>query len=330
MRIVHSLLHPDDLADLIGKEYDFDQALPIDVRLLARGFNDSYLVTDSGGRRHVLRVYVKDKYWIRAETDLLFELELLDHLAKAGLPVSRPSPRRSGELLGSVWAPEGERRFALLGYAPGFAAHDVQLPPERLTELGAQIARMHLAMDEFDSSHDRYHLDLELLLDMPLTALEPYMGADDESRYTELREFAERLRAYVSGLDLPSSAYGLIHADLHRGNIHVAPTGELVCFDFDHCGYGWRGYDLATFFCPVDAPEAERRNWSAVLEGYERVRPMDDVERNALPVFAACRAYWNIGDWTLAVDRNGIANVDYRLCDRILREARERLSGADW
>ena len=31
------------------------------------------------------------------------------------------------------------------------------------------------------------------------------------------------------------------------GNVHVSPTGEMVMFDFDFCGPGWRGYDVATY-----------------------------------------------------------------------------------
>jgi Ser/Thr protein kinase RdoA (MazF antagonist) len=328
MRVVHSLPHPDDLAELITREYDI--AGPVTVSLLRRGFNDTYLVTDAAGDRQVLRVYARGKYWIRSETDLLFEMELLDQLATAGRSVSHPYPRRRGDLLGSLLAPEGERHYALLSFAAGPSLSERPAPIERLAALGSEIAWMHAAMDRFRSDHSRYHLDLSILLDMPLAAVEPYVSEGGKARYIELCELAERLRSYVSALELSPEAYGLIHADLHDGNINVAPTGDLVFFDFDHCGFGWRGYELATFYRGADAPESERANWSALLEGYERVRPLDAGERAALPVFAACRGFWNIGDWTLAVDRNGHAGVDDRVCDRILDDARRPLEGLDW
>src|SRR5687767_4652032 len=68
MRVTHSLLHTDDLARLVEREYAI--AAPVAVTLLDRGFNDTYLVTDVAGDRRVLRVYNRDKYWIRSESDL--------------------------------------------------------------------------------------------------------------------------------------------------------------------------------------------------------------------------------------------------------------------
>lgn len=328
MRVVHSLLHPDDLAGLVEREYDIPG--PVRARLLHRGFNDTYVVTDVTGERWALRVYTRDKYWIRSTSDVRFELELLEHLAAAGRWVTRPYPRRGGGFLGAVPAPEGERAYAVFGFAPGPSVSDQPIAVERWHALGSEIARMHRCMDEFRSEHDRYHLDLGILLDMPLAAIEPYIGEPGKPRYAELCELADRLRAYVSALELPPDAYGLIHADLHDGNVNVGPNGELMCFDFDHCGYGWRGYDLATLFRGPDSSETERAQWSALLAGYETIRPLHPDERAALPVFTACRALWNIGDWLRTVDRNGQIWANDRLCERMLTEAREPLAGFDW
>ena len=51
---------------------------------------------------------------------------------------------------------------------------------------------------------------------------------------------------------LPRSAraktiYGLIHADLHVGNILYHPDDGFCILDFDQCALGWRAYDVATF-----------------------------------------------------------------------------------
>jgi Ser/Thr protein kinase RdoA (MazF antagonist) len=51
--------------------------------------------------------------WIRSDSDLRFELGLLEHLAAAGLGVIRPYERIVGDRLGRLMAPEGERCFAL-------------------------------------------------------------------------------------------------------------------------------------------------------------------------------------------------------------------------
>ncbi|MEO3927666.1 phosphotransferase [Micromonosporaceae bacterium B7E4] len=98
-------LHAEDLAQLVEREYAI--AAPVKVSLLNRGFNDTYLVTDVEGSRRVLRVYNREKYWIRSESDLRFELDLLEHLAAAGLGVIRPYQRTLGGRLGRLMAPEG-------------------------------------------------------------------------------------------------------------------------------------------------------------------------------------------------------------------------------
>ena len=77
-------------------EREYVIAAPVKVSLLNRGFNDTYLVTDVEGGRRVLRVYNREKYWIRSESDLRFELDLLEHLAAAGLGVIRPYQRTPG------------------------------------------------------------------------------------------------------------------------------------------------------------------------------------------------------------------------------------------
>lgn len=102
MRVTHSLLHAEDLAQLVEREYAI--AAPVRVSLLNRGFNDTYLVTDVEGGRRALRVYNREKYWIRSESDLRFELDLLEHLAAAGLGVIRPYRRTLGDRLGRLVA----------------------------------------------------------------------------------------------------------------------------------------------------------------------------------------------------------------------------------
>ena len=100
MRVTHSLLHTDDLARLVEREYAV--AAPVTVCLLNRGFNDSYLVTDVEGGRRVLRVYNRDKYWIRSESDLHVELDVVhgrrqarnDHFGEFVTAATRTSGRR--------------------------------------------------------------------------------------------------------------------------------------------------------------------------------------------------------------------------------------------
>jgi Ser/Thr protein kinase RdoA (MazF antagonist) len=322
MRVTHSLLHAEDLAQLVEREYPI--AAPVEVRLLNRGFNDTYLVTDVEGGRRVLRVYNRGKYWIRSETDLRFELDLLEHLAAAGLGVIRPYRRILGDRLGRLAAPEGERCFALFTYAPGAPLYEGTLTPGQWREVGSGIARMHLAMDTFITSHDRYHLDERILVERPLAGLARYAGsARSAADLAELGKLGERLTGAIQRLRTIGGAYGIIHADLHRGNTNIDGDGRCVTFDFDHCGFGLRAYDLVTLYRGPDSPEEDRERWAAVLAGYQQIRPLSRSEVAAFPVLAACRAIWDIGDWLGAADRTGDAWVTEAVIAKLLADVRK-------
>ncbi|WP_020575170.1 phosphotransferase enzyme family protein [Actinopolymorpha alba] len=327
MRVVCSLLHPDDLATVVARDYDL--VVPVTARLLQRGFNDTYLVTDGTGARRVLRVYTHDKYWLRSDSDLLFELELLEHLAAAGIGVAQPSRRTTGELAGRLDAPEGNRFYALFDFAPGRPGSERPMTLDELRALGAQVARLHDAMDAFEPTRGRYHLDAAILLDMPLAAIDAHRAPDDP-HYAEIEAVAGKLKILLAELDPDPAGYGPIHADIHDDNIYVTSAGEFVFFDFDHCGYGWRAYDLVSRYPQPQATPDDWQRWTAYIDSYEGLRPLSTDERRALPAFAACRALWDIGDWLQAAPRIGTRWRADRLCRHVLDRVRPRLADLGW
>ena len=93
----------------------------------------------------------------------------------------------------------------------------------------------------------------------------------------------------VQAFEVKGDEYGIIHGDLHLGNIHFNEN-QITLFDFDHCAYGWRAYDLVTSFF---LPEAQRESF---FKGYETLRPLTQNERTMLPIFFKLRGLWDIGD----------------------------------
>ena len=107
------------------------------------------------------------------------------------------------------------------------------------------------------------------------------------------------------------------------GNTNLSDDGRFVTFDFDHCGFGLRAYDLVTFYRGPDSPDEDRECWAAVLTGYQQVRPLSLAEVDGLPALAACRAMWDIGDWLGAADRTGDAWVTEARIARLLADVRK-------
>lgn len=285
-RVANARIEPSVLVGLLASEYDL--AAPLACEFLRRGFNDHYSVT-AGDERHVLRVYLNDKYYIGSERDFQFELELLAFLHGREISVAYALPRRDGGLMGTIDVPGGRRHFALFSFAEGHEAE--RISPAQGVKLGETVAAFHQATSDYKSPHPRYHLNLEYLLERPMALIAPLLrsrGCSDADRY---QRYADALAEQIRALPTTGDEYGLIHGDLHKGNFFLDARDRPTLFDFDHCGYGWRAYDLAVCKgCLSD--EA----WEAFLAAYQALRPLSEAELQMIPVFRKIRPIWDKGD----------------------------------
>ena len=76
---------------------------------------------------------------------------------------------------------------------------------------------------------------------------------------------------------------------MHLGNVHFLGN-HFTIFDFDHCAYGWRAYDLAI------SSGLRKECRDSMIEGYESVRPLSDAERASIQDLGNLRNLWDIGD----------------------------------
>lgn len=281
------LVPAGEVAQAVASAYHLDQILS--CTFIRRGFNDHYLVT-TAPERYVCRVYLHGKYYIRDADDFKFELALLAHLRGAGVLVSAPVRRRDSELLGWVGTPTGERACALFPYAEGREVEG-QVDEQQAEHLGVIVAQFHRAADGFRSPHRRYRLGPEYLVEQP-AALIARVGSDNQRAWAAGFPPAAELAATIRALPTEGEGYGIIHGDLHLGNMRFTDDGDVTLYDFDHCAYGWRAYDLASLRTSVPDEEA----WAAVLRGYEAVRPLEDWERASIPTFVQARWLWDLGD----------------------------------
>lgn len=294
---MNSLLSPEEVIALVQKNYALTDVES--CTLIARGFNDHYLIATKN-EKTIFRVYLNNKYYVDSFDAYQFELDLLEHLHSNGIPVANPLPRDSGELLGYTDTGHGKRAFALFTYVEGVRLSRDSIFPTQSFQLGKTMAQIHLAANSFNTPLKRYRLDQTYLIDEPLKLIEARTKTSGENANTDERlmrakhivEKLQPLNHYIDSLNninVENDEFGIIHADLHMGNVHFLGNNPKV-FDFDHCAYGWRAYDLAIAYY---LPTAIR---DAMIEGYESVRPLSDSERTSLPDFANLRNLWDIGD----------------------------------
>lgn len=255
------------------------------------GFNDTYQVRTCQGLTYYLRVY--RSRW-RTLADIRYELDLLNHLQRKGFAAARPIPRRDGSLYAELAAPEGTRYAALFSEAPGKLISYDQKPEQAAFGYGQAVARLHNAVVDFSSPHQRFHVDLELLIDAPLRNIAPFLVHRPEV-WAYLQHFAADLRQRIVALPAEGLEQGFCHGDLQGYHAHVDSDGTLTFFDFDCGGYGYRAYDLAVFRWCSRLKEQEAVWWEPYLNGYRSTRAISDLDLQAIPLFVGTRTIWHMG-----------------------------------
>ena len=277
---------------------------PQDLTLVSLSENVTFRVTDgSDGKSYVLRLHrpgyhtldelVSERAWIRA-------------LAEAGIDVPEAVPTRDGQDYVPVTIPAtGEQRFAgMASWTEGRLLSDVlaetadqKRVEESFTQLGGITAAMHNQASAWQppQSFRRHALDSDGLM-----GLAPHWGEFWEHRSLTpgerslLLDVRQRMHDMLSKLSQAPSAYSVIHADMHPGNI-VVDGDRLTVIDFDDAGYGWHQYDIATALTHwqtrPNAAEIER----AFLTGYRANRTVPDEALSLIPEFRLIRWMATIG-----------------------------------
>jgi Ser/Thr protein kinase RdoA (MazF antagonist) len=314
--VTHSILSTSALLTDLLPEYAIET--PIDCRLLQPGLNDTFVV-NTLGYKYILRVYRKD--W-RSLSNINYELEVLLHLKNAGINVSVPIARKDGNPIGTAIAPEGLRYVVLFTYAPG-KQPDYETEQDREAYLyGKAVAKVHAATDTFQSSHQRFKLDLEYLLDAPMRSIEPFLAHRLED-WNYLKILVAKLQSGVNNIPLDNLEIGFCHGDFHSGNAHLDLNEQITFFDFDCCGMGWRSYDIANFRWNASLNKKDPEMWSSFLRGYQEQRHLSDLDIEATRYFVPIRHLWLLGLHTSNGHDWGFSWIDDRYFDRAMKFFRE-------
>ncbi|WP_199616423.1 phosphotransferase enzyme family protein [Paenibacillus alkalitolerans] len=146
--VLASVLSPNALAAEISHAYSI--GVISECTLIRAYVNDIYAVKTQSGK-YIVKVYRAN--W-RTESELRYELDFLLHLNQCGVGVSLPIPRKDGNLLHQIFAPEGLRYIVLYHFAEG----EKPSPPfsdDLYFRLGRELAKLHKASTHFHTQHKR-------------------------------------------------------------------------------------------------------------------------------------------------------------------------------
>ncbi|KPL69653.1 serine kinase [Erythrobacter sp. SG61-1L] len=274
---VYTHLGAEDLAALIA-HYDVGEL--VSAKGIAEGVSNSNWLIETTGREGYGARFILTMYERRIElADLPFFLGLLDHLAEHDCPV----PRTIHDREGAAFRMLDGKAVALIEFLPGVSIDHPEA--EQAYSVGRALARVHLASADFamERANDLSLAGWENLAGVcgteGLTQIDPALAATVSEELEYLRE------NWPKGL--PRS---VIHADLFPDNVLMMghQVSGLIDFYFACCDI--TAYDLAVTHAAW-CFDAEGRGFrpeigTALMEGYESIRPLSHDERAALDVLA--------------------------------------------
>ncbi len=319
--VIYSTLAPEALVEYVLSQYNLDTVT--NCLLWHRGLSDIYLV-ETYQKSYVLRV--SHHHW-RSQSDVQFELELLDFLHRNCLPVAYPLYTRDGELLVTIPALEGDRYAALFPYAPG-AIPLGDLNINQSQTLGETLGRLHKIGTKFESSVERQPLTTEYLLDESLRIIAPFLKNRIEDM-AYLKSAIAKIKSQVAQIPQKPPFWGICWGDPHSGNVHFTHDHQITLFDFDQCGYGWRAFDLAKFLQVSMNAGISRKTRDAFFKGYSKVQTLIPQEWESLQAWTQTAHIWV---WSININAAAVhcwSRLDDSYFSKRL-EGLKRLSSHDW
>jgi len=269
----------------------FGIGLVTECKFYSGGFNHTYRIKAVDGSTYYLRAY---RIQWRTLADIQYELDVLNHLKRKGFPAARSVPYKDGQPFCAVPAPEGTRFLALFTEAPGPEISYDHEPRKNASHYGRAVAQMHNALNDFNSMHPRFQLDLSYFIDHPLRNIQPFLS-HRPAEWDFLQQYTETLRQRILAIPADMLEQGFCHGDLQGYHANVAPDGTLTFFDFDCGGFGYRAYDLAVFLWCCRLEDAVPARWAPFLKSYRETRPIQDRDIEAVPLFVCARYLWHMG-----------------------------------
>lgn len=249
----------------------------IELKGIASGItNTNYFVTTETGR-YVLTLFEKN-----TAEELPYFLDLMAHLAHHGILCPQPIASNEGAYMGMLKG----KPAALVSCLNGGSVE--QPNPHHCAEVGAFLARMHLAGQSYKATMDNPRGPH--WWNVTAHAVAPFL--DDAQRRLLDNELANQ--AQFKGLQLPR---GVIHADLFRDNVLF--DGERLggAIDFYYACNDVLAYDLAITvndWCVNTDGALDEPRLQAMLAAYHAQRPLTEAERDAWPALlrAGALRFW--------------------------------------
>ena len=267
---VYTDINETDLAAFIAG-YDIGDLLS--YRGIAEGVENSNFMLHTSGGSFILTLYEKRVN----PDDLPFFLGLMDHLAARGISCPLPVHRRDGKMIGQL----AGRPAAIVTFLEGMWMR--RPTAQHARAVGQSLAAMHVAGEGFT---------LRRANALSVGGWRPLWEAAKPRADSIEPGLANEVEADLRELEinwpqaLPS---GVCHADLFPDNVFFLGDRLSGLIDFYFACDDLLAYDLSVClnaWCFEKDNAYNLTKGSALLAGYQSVRPLSDAEAQALPLLA--------------------------------------------
>ena len=305
---VYTQVSPEELEAWLAR---YAVGAPTELTPIAAGIeNTNYFVTTTKGR------YVLTLYERLPAQELPFYLNLMAHLARAGVECPAPEPDRTGALF-SLLNGKPAGLVTRVDGAPVIAPH-----PSHCAAVGAALGRLHVASAKY-----RARLSNRRgpgWWRQAARAVRPHLDADRNALLAAEIKFQ-------TGFGKGTLPRGAIHGDLFCDNVLFERDRVSGIIDFGFAATDFLAYDLAITvndWCIVRDDVAHGalvpELVDALTGAYQAVRPLTPDERAQWPALlrAAALRFWLSRLYDLHLPRPGelVHAKDPSHFERILRE----------
>jgi homoserine kinase type II len=234
--------------------------------------NSNYLLHTQSGN-YILTLYEKRVH----EQDLPFFLRLMLHLCERGITCPQPVKARSGEMLGRL----ADRPAVIVTFLEGMSPR--RPDAAQCTQVGEMAGKLHYAGADFPLRRPNA-LSLESWRPLYEAAASRADQVVPGLRAILEKEVNFQEQHFPGGL--PG---GVIHADLFPDNVFFLDGVCSGIIDFYFACNDAFAYEVAiclNAWCFEPDASFNMTKGMALLAGYERVRPLAQREREALPILA--------------------------------------------
>lgn len=251
----------------------FDIGSALACEPIAEGIENSNYLLSTVSDRYILTLFEARV----AAADLPFYLGLMGHLAGRGIACPVPVPDRAGATVHVL----AGRPAAIVSFLDGDWPRQPDVGDCR--QAGAALAQLHAAGASYPAGRAN-----DLSVGAWRHLFEPLRDRADELR----PGFADWIEGELASVeatwprDLPS---GIVHADLFPDNVFFRDGTLSGMIDFYFACTDFYAYDLAialNAWCFEAAGSFHADRATALVAGYASQRPLQAMERTALPILA--------------------------------------------